>query len=226
MAGDMTNRPPFTHLLAITLALAALAAGAWLYTSASDPVEGIPEPPPAVEESPADRQACEEAGGVWNECASACPPDAEACILMCVQKCEGLGEGEAVVDVYFPNSKLDPDHLDCSKVFPVKRAILTGGSPGAHDSGPLYRLLAGPTEEERAVGYFSSLPEDVTLVRFWNDGTRFEADFSKELAKVAGSCRVLSIRSQIETTIRAEFPDVKDIVITIEGGDPGEALQP
>lgn len=39
----MKNRPPVTHLLAIALALAALAMGAWMYTNANDPVEGIPD---------------------------------------------------------------------------------------------------------------------------------------------------------------------------------------
>lgn len=38
----MKNRPPITHLLAIAAALAALAAGAWFYTNASDAVEGLP----------------------------------------------------------------------------------------------------------------------------------------------------------------------------------------
>ena len=31
---------------------------------------------------------CEDKGGKFNPCASSCPPDAEACIAMCVPKCE------------------------------------------------------------------------------------------------------------------------------------------
>ncbi|MEK7545611.1 MAG: hypothetical protein AAB554_00870 [Patescibacteria group bacterium] len=92
----MKERPPITHLLAIALALAGLAVGAWFYTNALDQVEGIPDAANAElpsEEPVTDRSSCEEAGGTWNECASACPPDAEACILMCVQKCEGLEGG-------------------------------------------------------------------------------------------------------------------------------------
>lgn len=223
----MTKRFPLTHLSAILLVLALLAAGAWWYTNANEPVEGIPEAPPAAEDAPATQAACEAAGGVWNDCASACPPEAEACILMCVQKCEGLGEGEAVADAFFPNSKLDPQHLDCAKVFPVRRAFYTTPpAPAAHEYGVLKGLLAGPTEDEKAAGYFSSIPEDVTIVRLWNAGARFEVDFSEEMAKVAGSCRVESIRSQIETTIMKAFPDVKQVVITVAGGDPDEALQP
>jgi|GEM_PF-2182633 len=226
---SMRNNPPITHLLAITLALAALAAGAWFYTNANEPVEGIPEgmTEAAPEETPASRAACEDAGGVWNECASACPPDAEACILMCVQKCEGLGEGEAVVDVYFPNSKLDPDHLDCSVVFPVRRAIRADAEGDVGDDGraTLEALLKGPTDEEKAAGYFTSLPEDVALESFTMAKATARADFSEELRAVAGSCRVLSIRAQIEKTLE-QFSEVSSVRISIEGGDPAEALQP
>lgn len=222
---SMRNSPPITHLLAITLALAALAAGAWFYTNANEPVEGIPqgmnEAPP--EEIPASRAACEDAGGVWNECASACPPDAEACILMCVQKCEGLGEGEAVVDVYFPNAKRDPDHLDCSVVFPVRRAIRTDA--GGEGRAALEALLKGPTDEEKEAGYFTSLPEGVSLESFAMAKAEARADFSGELRAVAGSCRVQSIRAQVERTLE-QFPEVTSVAISIEGGDPDEALQP
>jgi len=226
----MKNRPPITHLLAISLALAGLAAGAWFYTNAADPVEGIPDVTIgellSSEGAPAGRASCEESGGVWNECASACPPDAEACILMCVQKCEGLGDGKKVVEIYFPNAKLDPEHLDCSKVFPVRRAVdTTQDGPDAVEYRILNALLAGPTDAEKSDGYFSSIPEGVTAVREWHDAT-FEVEFSEALSKVAGSCRVLSIRSQVETTVKAAFPDVKKVEIAVEGRSPEESLQP
>lgn len=32
--------------------------------------------------------SCKAAGGNWNSCASACPPDAEACIEICIEQCE------------------------------------------------------------------------------------------------------------------------------------------
>jgi len=51
------------------------------------------------------------------------------------------------------------------------------------------------------------------------------ADFSEELRAVAGSCRVLSIRAQIEKTLE-QFSEVSSVRISIEGGDPAEALQP
>ncbi|HTK59891.1 MAG TPA: GerMN domain-containing protein [Candidatus Baltobacteraceae bacterium] len=219
----MTNRPPITHLLAITLTLAALAAGAWFYTNANDPVEGIPESVEAPADGmPAGQAACEEAGGVWNECASACPPEAEACTLNCVQKCEGLGEGEQVVFVYYPNSQMDPDHLDCSVVFPVKRAITD--DPDLEASAALKAMLMGPTDAEKAEGYFTSLPDGVALDSLTMRKATAHADFSKELSAVAGSCRVLSIRAQIEETLM-QFPGVTSAVISVDGNFK-DALQP
>ena len=78
------------HLLAILLAIAALAGLAWFYTNANEPVAGLPvsEPQTLGSQTPDTPEACAKAGGVWNECASACPPDAQACIQMCVRKCE------------------------------------------------------------------------------------------------------------------------------------------
>lgn len=223
----MKDRPPITHLLAIALALAALAGAAWWYTNANEPVEGIPSGmigAPDPDAAPADAAACEAAGGVWNECASACPPDAEACILMCVQKCEGLGEGESVARIHFPNAKLDPDHLDCSVVFPVRRALAADG-PVQAPRAALEALLKGPTEAEKGEGYFTSLPEGLELRSFAIEGGVARADFGAALGKVAGACRVGSIRAQIEETLR-RFPGVTDVVITVMGGDPDEALQP
>lgn len=223
----MKNRPPVTHLLAIILALAALAAGAWFYTNAEDPVEGIPAPTEgaiAPDDAPRDAAACEAAGGVWNECASACPPDAEACILMCVQKCEGIGEGESVAFVNFANAKLDPEALDCDIVYPVRRALRTD-DPAETPHAALEALLAGPSEAEKAEGYFTSLPDGVRIRSFALEGDTARVDFSAELGVVAGSCRVASIRSQIEETLLLH-PGIERVVVSVMGGDPDEALQP
>ncbi|HJV32649.1 MAG TPA: GerMN domain-containing protein [Patescibacteria group bacterium] len=220
----MRDRPPVTHLLIIALALAALAAGAWFYTNASDAVDGIPDAAIGTvsDAAPADAASCEKAGGVWNECASACPPGAEACILMCVPKCEGIGDGKSVASAYYPNSKLDPKHLDCSVVFPIRKAFdAAGGEP----RGALETLLKGPTDAEKESGYFTALPEGVEIRSFDVRGGVARVDFTAELGKVAGSCRVGAIRAQIEETLK-QYSDIKSVVISVAGGDPAEALQP
>lgn len=224
---SMRNNPPITHLLAITLALAALAAGAWFYTNANEPVDGIPEGMTEglpEEEAPASRTACEDAGGVWNECASACPPEAEVCTLNCLAKCEGVNDGKVIFRVYYPNSKLGSNE-DCTKVFPVKRAI------GFHDIGPPWQVLLEPTDAEKAQGYFTAIPEGVELLKYsplkGADGAmEFNLDFSEEMKNVAGSCRVQAIRAQIEQTVRDGYTGNERVIITVAGGDPDEALQP
>lgn len=113
----MTNPHKKTHLIILVLAVCALGAGAFYYSTASDAVPGIPEeryqaiapasspptPPPASKPEPASdtrgefdfqfaktEDVCVDGGGQWNPCASACPdagPD-ELCIQVCVERCE------------------------------------------------------------------------------------------------------------------------------------------
>jgi hypothetical protein len=224
------KRLPLKHLLAIFAALAVLAAVAWFYTNAQEPVEGLPSVGIAAEQQmqPASKDACESAGGVWNECASACPPDAEACILMCVQKCEFLGTDNAeeeTVRLYFLNSKLDPEQT-CGKVFPVERTLVRFPD----DYPTMQALLAGPTKEERAAGYETAIPADVEFLNYVSEAGRARLVFDDKLDQgVAGSCRVGAIRAQIEATARAQgmVADADDVIEIIAGKkSSGETLQP
>jgi len=126
--------------------------------------------------------------------------------------------------IYFSNSKKDPNLLDCSKVYPVERQTL---DDELDQIAPIniHALLRGPTANEKALGYISSLPEGVHEPKIINNGDTFILDFDDTLKQgVAGSCRVQAIRSQIEKTIQAAFPDSK-VVISVNG-NTAEALQP
>jgi hypothetical protein len=50
-----------------------------------------------------------------------------------------------VLTLFFGNTEMNPGILDCSKVFPVERAVPAGPEPA---EAPLLYLFAGPTEEE------------------------------------------------------------------------------
>lgn len=225
----MSDRPKLIHLLLIGLGLAALAAGALYYTNATEPVEGLSglaEPPVAA--APETPEACAAAGGVWNECASPCPPDAQACAQVCVRKCEGIGDGKKILDVYFPNSKLDPKHLDCAKVFPVKRAVAPAAGEFGAMEAQVAALLKGPTDAEKAAGYFTTIPDGVTLEDASNVGSDgpgvYRLVFSPELDRnVGGSCRVTAIRAQIERTVA---PDGTETLIIAQGKTAETTLQP
>ncbi len=222
------KRLPLKHLLAIFAALGVLALGAWLYTNAQDPVEGLPVPEGAQElVEPYSKDTCEAAGGTWNECASACPPDAEACILMCVQKCEFPANDNAKAEkvrLYFLNSKLDPEQT-CEEVFPVERSLVRFPD----DYPTMQALLDGPTKEERAAGYETAIPANVEFLSFASEEGRNRFVFDDKLDRgVAGSCRVGAIRAQIEATARAQGMVSADAAIEIAAGEKSsaETLQP
>jgi len=125
------------------------------------------------------------------------------------------------VDVFFTNSKLDPENT-CVKTFPIKRQILkTQGV--AYMS--LYQLIQGPNIGELGEGYDTGIPGNAIINSIViSNGTAY-VDFDEGLEYgVAGSCRVNSIRSQIEATLK-QFPTVKNVVISINGKTE-DILQP
>lgn len=126
-------------------------------------------------------------------------------------------EWEKVVNVYFSNSHMGSDS-QCDNVFPVSRTV-----PNAETLGPesLEELLLGPSTPERSDGYFTSINNNVLIQKFnINDRVAY-VDFSPELNMgVAGSCRVLAIKSQIEKTL-IELPDIDSVVISIDGKTDG-----
>lgn len=110
---------------------------------------------------------------------------------------------------------------ECEAVWPVGRAVepTEGGVRAA-----LTELLEGPTRAERDRGFLTNIPPGVRVrsVRVV-EGTA-HADFDRTLDQVAGSCRVLAIRAQIERTL-LQLPAVRDVVISVEG-DTTAVLQP
>lgn len=125
------------------------------------------------------------------------------------------------VKAYFNNNKLDPD-LTCTISFPVERDVIKTTETAYM---ALTELLRGPTDAEKKAGYSTSLPANVRInslvIRY---GTAY-ADFDGTLEyEVGGSCRVGSIRSQIENTLK-QFSGVKKVVISINGRTE-DILQP
>ena len=117
------------------------------------------------------------------------------------------------VKVYFAKSM--PEGNDCGIVYPVERKI---DNQSAAFRSVLETLLKGPTTEEKAAGYVSSIPSGVLLKSAVADGDGVvTADFTRTLERgVTGSCRISAIRSQIDATLR-QFAEVRDVVISING---------
>jgi hypothetical protein len=117
------------------------------------------------------------------------------------------------VKAFFNNVKLDPE-VTCTTSFPVEREVIKTQEVAYI---ALTELLKGVTNAERPPGYGTSIPPNVQInslvIRY---GTAY-VDFDGTLQQdVGGSCRVGSIRSQIENTLK-QFSSVKKVVISIDG---------
>ena len=122
------------------------------------------------------------------------------------------------VYIYFGNSKLNPEMIDCTRVYPVEREILILSNPG-----DLIKLLVnGPFEAELAEGYFTTIPKDVVLNDIGLNNGIIKVDFSN--LDSGGSCRVGAIRAQITETLKQIY-GVKEVIISVDG-NVEEALQP
>jgi spore germination protein GerM len=121
---------------------------------------------------------------------------------------------------YFHNNNLDPE-ISCDKVFPVQRTVLKTQTPAKES---INLLLAGPTDSEKAEGYYSVINSGVVLNSIAIiDGTA-KVDFSKELEVAGGSCLVLAVRAEITQTLK-QFASVENVVISINGQSQ-DILQP
>lgn len=126
------------------------------------------------------------------------------------------------ITVFFGNSEKDPEMMDCSHVFSVTRTIAKTTGVGR---AALEELLKGPTEKEKDEKYFSSINPGVVINSLTITDGVAKVDFDKQIEyQLGGSCRVTSIRSQIETTLK-QFPSVKQVIISVEGRTE-DILQP
>jgi len=102
---------------------------------------------------------------------------------------------QMVIKVFFGNEQKNPNAQDCSLVFPVERKIVKTLSTA---KAALIELLNGPTEAEKAQGYFTSINSGVKLQKITiKEGIAY-ADFDEQLEfQVGGSCRVAAISAQI-----------------------------
>jgi len=127
-----------------------------------------------------------------------------------------------MIKAFFPNSKKDPEMLDCAKVYPIERRI---PKTVATARMAIEELLAGPDRVEVEAGYISSINSGVKINKLTISDGFAKIDFDNTLeAGVGGSCRVLSIRSQITETLK-QFNTVKTVIISIDGRTD-DILQP
>lgn len=125
--------------------------------------------------------------------------------------------------LYFPNTVYNPEMLDCSLVYEVKREVPYTKSVA---SVALAELIKGPTADEKINGYLSVIPEGtkINLIKIEN-GILF-VDFNKEVESGGGSCSFASRLSSLNKTLK-QFSTVKEIKYSVEGNsNQDEIFQP
>lgn len=86
-------------------------------------------------------------------------------------------------------------------------------------------LLAGPSAADAADGFATAINQGVGLNSLTIENGLAKIDFTEQIQyQVGGSCRVATIREQIERTLK-QFPTVTSVVISVNG-DTEQALQP
>lgn len=120
---------------------------------------------------------------------------------------------EKSVNVYFGKTSQNTENYLCDKVYPVQRLV----SSSEIEKNTLTNLLKGPTNEELANNFFTSINNGVILNKIEIINGIATADFSHQLKEgVAGSCRVIAIRTQITETLK-QFSHINKVIISING---------
>lgn len=135
------------------------------------------------------------------------------------------------VSVYMTNAEMAGEGNECTEVYARERFIFDSEVPAIELRQAIWALLAGTTDEEDADGYGTSIPDGVRLnsVQVNEYGGVVTIDLSSDI-ETGGSCRVTAIRAQIEKTAKEilgdNYPNEFRVNITVDGGNPDEALQP
>jgi spore germination protein GerM len=134
------------------------------------------------------------------------------------------------IKVYFSSTKEDPNSLNCEQTYARERTVTRLSSVDKAEPGELAylaiaELLKGPTENEKAEGYFTSINGGTKVQNIIISEKTATIDFNSVLNEgVAGSCKVMAIRSQISGTLM-QFPGVENVIISVNG-ESEEILQP
>ena len=134
------------------------------------------------------------------------------------------------IQVFFSNSTKDPETLYCDRTYPVDRAVSRlsdnqKSALGEYIYLSVAKLLEGPAFNEKENGFFTSINEGARIQKIIIENGIANLDFNSRLNEgVAGSCKVMAIRSQITETLK-QFPEIKDVVISVNG-ESETILQP
>jgi len=136
-------------------------------------------------------------------------------------KIKATGETQTVM-AYFGYEGMG-DTGSCNDVIALERII---PKTQAVARAAIEELLKGPTEQEKILGWYSSINSGVKIQSLSIDADGLaRIDFDEQLEyQMGGSCRVAAIRAQITQTLK-QFSSVKNVIISIDGRTE-DILQP
>lgn len=129
-----------------------------------------------------------------------------------------------IIKVFFSNTQKDPGGRYCARTYAVERRIPKVDAPARV---ALEEMFLGPSNAEAKSGYFSSvaLNPKIEIQKLTIENGTAKVDFNDALnMQGGGSCKMMAIRSQIESTLK-QFTTVKKVEISVNG-NIGEVLQP
>ncbi|OGN00446.1 MAG: hypothetical protein A3B91_04345 [Candidatus Yanofskybacteria bacterium RIFCSPHIGHO2_02_FULL_41_29] len=131
-----------------------------------------------------------------------------------------------VIKIFFSNALEDPETLYCEQTHFVYREVFRLSDGTKSELGELLylaiaELLKGPVGAEKEEGFFTSINPDTKVNGIVLGEGVARIDFDENLNEgAAGSCKVQAIRSQITETLK-QFPEVKEVVISVNGSSEG-----
>lgn len=131
---------------------------------------------------------------------------------------KNLSSETSTLKVYFGNSNLNPNSVDCNKVYSVFRSI---GPKATTPSLALQELFKGPTESEKNNGYtswFSEETRDVLKnIKVANGLAEVDLmDIRQIIPNASASCGSAQLLAQMEATLK-DFPEIKNVIFSING---------
>lgn len=117
------------------------------------------------------------------------------------------------VDIFLPNPDLDPENLDCGRVYPYE---ITVGQYENWERLTLNKLLEAPIEEQAKLGYTSLISSEAELNSFKFKDNIITLDFDKKIkGDIDDDCQKKIFKKQFDRTL-TQFGSTDKVEITID----------